>query len=123
AKFEKECILLTGDAFQDVLLDGLTQYAEEESLSHVKIDEFKLPHHGSASNISIDLLNMIQTNRYLISTNGSYYKHPDRTTINLICRTHHEGIPTIVFNYKSETTKLWDDPLKEKELGYKAIYL
>lgn len=121
-KFKDRSMLLASDAFEDVLTDGLRRYTKEENTTRVELNEFKLPHHGSASNISMDLLQAIKAERYLISTNGDYYKHPDKTTIQLICEHHKGGQPELVFNYLSKTTKLWADASNQARYGYRAIY-
>ena len=41
----------------------------------LKVDAVKVAHHGSAGNVSDDLLAMIDSPRFLVSTNGSRFRH------------------------------------------------
>jgi beta-lactamase superfamily II metal-dependent hydrolase/tetratricopeptide (TPR) repeat protein len=100
--------LLAGDAHADVLLSGLQRYGREVDEHPVRLDGFKLPHHGSARNITQDLLAAIKCERFLVSTNGAYFKHPDSACLDLIVR--HTDRPDLVFNYRSEFTSPWAEP-------------
>ncbi len=100
--------LLAGDAHDDVLLSGLMRYGREVDERPVRLDGFKLPHHGSARNITQDLLAAIDCPRFLVSTSGAYFKHPDAACLELIVRsTDH---PELVFNYRSKFTEPWAEP-------------
>ena len=66
-------------------------------------------------------LDLIETDRYLFSTNGNQTEHPH---LEGVARTIvRGGEPTLYFNYKVETTAPWDDRrLHEGRHKYKAIY-
>jgi beta-lactamase superfamily II metal-dependent hydrolase len=100
--------LLAGDAHADVLTDGLRRYAEEIGEQRVRLDGFKLPHHGSMSNVTADLLDAIECSQYLVSTNGKYFKHPDVACLDLV--VEHSATPTLLFNNLAESTKRWAAP-------------
>jgi hypothetical protein len=72
------------------------------------LSAFKLSHHGSAQNLSRDLLNQINCPRYLISTDGSVYRHPDHLAMLRILRNSAVH-PMLFFNYKVDTTRDWQD--------------
>lgn len=108
ADYGDERWLLAGDAHTDVLLDGLNRYGDSVGEHPVRLDGFKLPHHGSARNINSDLLAAIECRRFLVSTDGSYFKHPDRECIDLIVRTVDR--PELVFNYRTPFTEPWAAP-------------
>lgn len=68
----------------------------------------KVSHHGSAINISNELLDMIDCRNYLISTNGGKGRscHPDRETIGNITwhsRRNHDSTLNLIFNYPVST--------------------
>ncbi|CAI9685488.1 ComEC/Rec2 family competence protein [Elizabethkingia anophelis] len=95
-------ILFLADARAEVIIDSLIGlgYNTENKLS---VDYVKLSHHGSKNNTSLELLNYISCNRYVISTNGGVgrSKHPDRETISrILCREKDKNEKTyFYFNY------------------------
>ena len=60
----------------------------------------KLPHHGSANNISDDFVECIESDTYLVSTNSEKYNHPDIETLAKIACKRTEYVKRIYFNYK-----------------------
>ena len=108
AEYGDERWLLAGDAHAEVLLPGLQRYGNEIGEHPVRLDGMKLPHHGSARNITPELLAAIDCRRFLVSTNGAYFKHPDRECIDLIvAEVDH---PELVFNYRTSFTEPWAEP-------------
>ncbi|WP_433066084.1 ComEC/Rec2 family competence protein [Dactylosporangium sp. CS-033363] len=72
--------LLTGDARGDHLLDGLTACGHDRL--HVNV--LKLPHHGSAKNVSADFFGRVTADHYVVSTDGSKHGHPDAEALRLL---------------------------------------
>jgi len=116
AEYGEERWLLSGDAHDDALRSGLERYASETKQTRVKLTGFKVPHHGSVSNMSSELLDAIDCQRFLISSNGSYFKHPDKDCVDLIVEKT-DG-PRLDFNYLTEFTKPW-----QNVAGVSATYL
>ncbi len=102
-EYQEERWLLSGDAHEEVLLTNLARYADKLP---VHLDGFKLPHHGSVRNISPELLDAIKCQRFLISTNGSYFKHPDEAAVDLV--VERSSKPQLVFNYYTDFNKKWE---------------
>ncbi|MFA7428583.1 MAG: hypothetical protein WCZ23_00335 [Rhodospirillaceae bacterium] len=101
----KKC-LFGGDAHAPVLEASLRRYIQERGIKRVKLDAFKLSHHGSKNNTNKTLLDLVECNAYLISTNGKAHKHPD---VEAIARVILQGTaPTLHFNYDSEYTSPWN---------------
>lgn len=117
-EYDGHQLLLTGDAFASVLEDTVERYRSEHG--SLEVEAFKLPHHGSWSNLSPELLAAVETSTYLVSSNGSYYNHPDVDAIELIL-IHGGKPPHFVFNYESDETKPWLDPDTQTDRGYTAI--
>lgn len=65
-------ILFTGDAWAKDIVDVL-----DHGIQH--FDIIKLPHHGAVGNVSEELLNRIESDCFLICTDG--VMHPDKQTI------------------------------------------
>lgn len=104
AEYEGKRVLLTGDAFAPVLVEGIQRLPGFEDT--LAVDAFKLPHHGSDSNLSPRLLEVVSTSRYLISTNGRQYHHPDAEAVSRILASRR-GPVELCFNYLSDTTRDW----------------
>lgn len=59
----------------------------------------KISHHGSKGNTSQKLLSLIASKKYVISTDGSIFGHPDKRTIARIISAHKNN--HVYFNYES----------------------
>lgn len=103
-KCEDISILFLGDARPEVIVDSLEKLGYDQSNNRLNVDYVKISHHGSKNNTSPELLNYINCNNYIISTNGgtARSKHPDRETIaRILCRNSKDDNPTnLYFNYK-----------------------
>lgn len=102
ARYDGRACLFGADAHADALTASLKRLG-----APVKLDAFKLPHHGSAANLGPELLAHVDCKRFLISTNGDIFQHPDYTAIARILMGQKGGAPTLVFNYRSATTSVW----------------
>lgn len=93
---ERKTILFLGDAHAETIVESLkTLYGEDCQPYH--FDAVKLSHHGSYNNNSPELLSIIHTDKWLVSTNGDKYNHPDIATLAHII-TKGEG-NRVYFNY------------------------
>ncbi|WP_454228692.1 ComEC/Rec2 family competence protein [Propioniciclava flava] len=105
-EYEGKRLLLTGDARPAPLVAGLKRYAQLVGEAHPRFDLVKLPHHGSGANVTQQLLAEINADRYLISTNGDGYGHPDDSAIaRLVLGSPHAV--TIISNYASRRMLSW----------------
>jgi hypothetical protein len=119
AEFEGRRLLLAGDAHPDALLDGIRLAAGGGKL---RLDAFKLPHHGSKANLSRAILDAVECPRYLVSTSGARYRHPDAEAMARVIKFGGPR-PELVFNYRSPYSTLWDNPLWMADHGYSVRYL
>lgn len=104
-------VLLAGDAFAPRLAASLRELLAQRSIDRLRVGAFKLPHHGSAGNVSSELLELLSTKHYLISTSGAQFGHPHATAIRALLE-HHDtarGKPELWFNHDTETTRPWRD--------------
>jgi hypothetical protein len=120
-EYQGQRLLLAGDAWPNVLERSLARYAKRHG-GPVAVADFKLAHHGSFSNLSRSLIQMLKTNRYLVSSSSQYYKHPDAEAIELILQNHPDGAPVLVFNYLSPQTRPFADERLQKERGFTALF-
>lgn len=100
-------LLLTGDAQPDLLAESIRQIADERNEHPLRIDAFKLAHHGSQGNITPELLDLIDCDLFLVSSNGDHFKHPDHETIELIASRAKGRQLRVVFNYRTTFTQGW----------------
>jgi beta-lactamase superfamily II metal-dependent hydrolase len=121
AEYEGRTVLLAGDAFAHVLEGAVGRLLAARKKRRLDLDAFKLPHHGSKGNITDSLLSRIRCSRYLFSTNGASFSHPDPEAVARVI-AHGGRSPTLMFNYRCETTSDWDDMRLRKKHRYKTVY-
>src|SRR5690606_38146377 len=75
-------ILALADSHPYVIEKSLEKAGFSKS-NKLKVDVVKVSHHGSKNNTTCDLLDIIDCNDFIISTNGgsSTHTHPDREVI------------------------------------------
>ena len=94
-------LLLTGDAHASVLEDSIKRMLPRKGNDRLQVDVFKLPHHGSANNLTDSLLELIDPRRVVICTDGSLFHHPDETALALI-RRHYPTVPILFTDDNAE---------------------
>ena len=105
-----------------MLTEALQELADRFGTSTVGVDVFKLPHHGSAGNVSRELLDLVRCDRFVVSTNGDHFHHPDVEAIELLGRPGSPTPPTVYFNYVSKTTQRWADAAEQARVGIRAVF-
>ena len=119
ATFEKKSCLFAGDATSDFLLKAINPMLAEKKL---KLDAWKLAHHGSKKSNLVALMQKIDTKKMLVSSDGSRYGHPDPECIaKLLGENKNTGI-SFYFNYLSEKNKIWKDQALQKKYKYSTNY-
>lgn len=111
AKYGEKSLLLTGDAYAADVEAGLARLQAERNLTSrtLPLTTLKLPHHGSARNISQGLLEKVNCDQYLISTDGSGNPmHPDHQALLRVLK-YSTRKPCLAFNYDADTTRNWRD--------------
>ena len=73
-------ILMLGDTRSDIVTKSLNDLGYNKE-NKIIVDYVKLPHHGSANNLYYDLLEVIVCKKFIISTDGSIFNHPDKKTL------------------------------------------
>lgn len=109
AEYGGAAALFAADAHAPVLAAAIERLLQKRQAPRLRLDLFKVSHHGSRNNVSAELIRLLDCPRYLISTNGDHFFHPDRQAM---ARVLKYGGPekTIVFNYLTELTEVWGDP-------------
>lgn len=103
---EEKTILCLADADAKVMEDVLIGKGYDEK-HPIQADLVKMSHHGSKANIRKKLLEMIDCDKYLFTTNGGTAGayHPDRQTLACVSQWKHNDITSITFyfNYPLDT--------------------
>lgn len=121
-KYAGKTCLLAGDAFSSTIANSLKRLPEcQTGDKKIKLDAFKLAHHGSEANISAELLRLIDCSKYLFSTNGKRFKHPSRMSVARIIKYGGCDI-TLCFNYQTNYTGCWKDKGLIKEYNYRTCF-
>lgn len=126
--FEGKRCLFSGDAYWTVLQESALRLAQEEGEERLALDAFKIPHHGSRNNIGDPLLRNLDCHRFLVSTNGARFRHPDAESIARIVGGSQRPDPTgdspinLMFNYRTQFNEGWDAQSLRSAWNYTTTY-
>lgn len=112
-KAEDKKLLFTGDTSAYNLMKVLKKMGYSKT-NPIKLDLFKVPHHGSKNNITKELIEMIDCKKYLISTNGISHGHPDKEALAKIIDINKEKNIKFFFNYASVYKEMFSNVDKKK---------
>jgi hypothetical protein len=119
-EFQGHSCLLTGDAHPDVLIDGIDRLVGKDRT--MQVDLFKVPHHGSKANVTVELVKRVQADMYVFSTDGSgNQRHPDDEAVARVIRYGGDA-PQLIFNYKTSRNRDWDRDSLRRRYGYTTRY-
>lgn len=109
--YDKKFLFL-GDAHPTLIESSLKNHYKENC---IWFDLIKISHHGSKQNTSQSLLNIIDSDIFLISTKGNTHNHPDSVTIAKIINRPSVKKRRLYFNYQNKTYNLFNkDELMRK---------
>lgn len=89
--------LFLGDSHPSDVVSGLQKLGFDNNKKKLVAELVKVSHHGSQKNTSAELLDLIKTDKYVISTNGDKHDHPDKITIARILKSNPKA--GIYLNY------------------------
>ena len=111
-------LLFLGDSHAETVAASLRALYGEEKAPYI-FDAVKLSHHGSYNNNSPELFKLIVSDKWLVSTNGDKYNHPDMPALAHII-TKGKGMK-IYFNYGLPICKELSDGLYHKDFDFEII--
>ena len=123
-------VMMLGDSYPQTVVKSLKGFGYNEE-NKIKADYVKVSHHGSRNNISNELLDMIDCNKYIFSTNGGHGMacHPDRETIGNIVYHGNRNCDDeikLYFNYPQDTIERigyrFLNPEDEESVNFKAEF-
>jgi hypothetical protein len=120
AEHDGTSVLFTGDAHAPVLTRSLRRLAAARGAARVRLDAIKLPHHGSRNNLSPELLDAVDCPRFLFSTNGKQFHHPDTAAVSRI--VVRAGEAELLFNYRTSFNEIWEIRRLRRQFGYETRY-
>lgn len=121
AEYRGKALLLGADAQAPLLAQSVKKLLRQRKLKRLPLDAFKLPHHGSGNNLDPDLLKLLDCRKYLVSSDGSTFHHPDREAIARVIKYGGRS-PLLCFNYMSEDNQVWfREDLRDK-YKYRVVY-
>lgn len=120
-EYEGHRALLLGDAHPDVVEASIARLAATTAVPRLAVDIVKIPHHGSRNNVSRSLLQRLRCDRFLLSSDGSYFNHPDPQAIARIIKSG-AAPPALLFNYRSRRTVPWEDPRLQERHAYRTVF-
>jgi beta-lactamase superfamily II metal-dependent hydrolase len=91
-----ESFLFLGDAHPSVVVEGLNNFGYNKN-NVLNAEFMKVSHHGSKCNTSKELLEIVKTDKYLISSNATKHGLPNKRTIARIINNNPDAF--IYFNY------------------------
>lgn len=114
-------MLFLGDSHSDLVKNELENHFKANDFP-VFFDLVKLSHHGSFSNNSPELLELIDSDKWIISSNGKIHNHPDIETISWVLSKNDRVNRKIFFNYPLDICRKLSNSELEKKYNYKIIF-
>ena len=100
-EFDNKNYLFLGDAHPSVVIEGLNKFGYNKDNS-LFVELIKVAHHGSMYNTNKELLEIVKTDNYLISSNATKHGLPNKRTIARIINNNPNA--SIYFNYDLKDT-------------------
>lgn len=119
AEYRGKKVLLAADAHVDRLIESLNMI--KGAARRLRLDAFKIAHHGSERNVTEELLQLVKCRHFLISTNGSYFEHPSMIAIARVVKFGGKDA-TLHFNYRSDFNKVWSTRGLRDRYGYRVEF-
>lgn len=100
-EFNNKRLLFLADSHCETIIKSLKNIFKPNEHEKIYFDLIKISHHGSCGNTNKDLLELIDSDKFIISTNGQRFNHPDIQTIaQIVCRpTDKERV--LYFSYSN----------------------
>lgn len=122
-EYNNKKVLFLGDANPEDVFDAIKSLYDWSGKEKIIFNAIKISHHGSRGNTTKKLLSMIDSEKFIISTNGNLkHNHPHIETIaKIVCRDS-EFTRELIFNYKN-VGKKFENKEWMKKYNYKIRYI
>lgn len=105
AQFGEVNVLLLADSHPSDIVDSLKTLGFSKD-NPIKTQFMQLSHHGSKANTSPELLEIVQTNSYVITGNGIHNRHPDKEAIVRVITNDKRDSEIINIHFACDTQEL-----------------
>lgn len=121
AEYEGKSCLFAADAHPTVLAASMDRLLQSSGADKLSLSAYKIPHHGSKHNTSTDLLRKLRCSKFLFSSSGKKFGHPDPETVARVIITAQPK-PSLLFNYLSPRNEIWNDQALMKHHAFQASF-
>lgn len=118
-EYGRHRVLLSGDAHAQDLVAGIRALGGSKPL---RLDAFKLPHHGSRENTTKELIECVDCPAFLFSTDGTQFYHPHADAVACVIRSARRRPAGLFFNARSQYSGWWDNSTWASSFDYSATY-
>ena len=122
AEFAGKSCLFLADAHPDAVCASLQRLLKACGLKRLTVDAVKIAHHGSKSNINDELMTLIDAPRFLFSTNGAQFGHPDQEAVSRVISHSVHDQPALYFNYLTDRNRAWQSKELQREQHFSSHY-
>ena len=122
AEFGGKSCLFLADAHADAVCASLKRLLEQRGLERLAVDAVKVSHHGSKGNTTDELMSLIESPRFLFSTNGAQFGHPDQEAVRRVIGRSTQGETELFFNYLTDRNREWETAGLQEQLNYAVTY-
>ncbi len=112
-------LLFLGDAHEDLIYSSLLKL--KDNGEELKFDIIKVSHHGSVNNSSKRLFDLVESSKYIISTDGENGDHPSHITLAKIISKKTDYIKEIYINHTIEHLSLFENSVLKEKFKYNII--
>lgn len=119
--YEGKSCLFAGDAPTDALLRAIKPLLIKRGEEKLKLNAWKVAHHGSKKSTLNAIMVKIDAGKLLISSDGAKYGHPSPETIAKLLK-YAQGSLEFYFNYKTKFNERWDKDAYKKKYNYGTHY-
>ena len=116
--FKNENFVFLADAHPSIVANSLKEfgYTREKPL---KASLVKISHHGSKANNNIEMLELIETKNYVISTNGDKHAHPNKQFLARLASVNDNC--NVYFNYPEQIEKIFSETDNEDFPNFRPL--
>lgn len=120
AEFAGRRVLMGADAHPGVMERRLAALGYGPT-NRLRVDLFKVNHHGSRANLSPGLLQMLDCTRFAFSTDGTKHHFPDAETVARILANDPNRDKILYFNFRQKQALTWDVPALQSQWHYCVV--
>lgn len=120
-EYESKRCLFAGDATSDNILEAFPALLSACPSERLKLDAWKLAHHGSKGSTLDLLMEKIDCKTIMISSDGKRYHHPDPACLAKLIKHNGPGI-AFYFNYLTDYNKSWSNKVWKSRYHFESYY-